>query len=92
MKRFLITAAIVLSAGAAQAESPFSWNGSGFATSHSHWYDLPSSHPSAYEDYFAMPPTQREVDKAIADQKACKPIIMYTDAGIVRSKADGCRK
>ena len=37
-------------------------------------------------------PSHTEVSRAIASQKACKPLILYTDAGRLVQPADGCRK
>jgi len=37
-------------------------------------------------------PSHAEVLRAIAGQRACKPLILYTDAGRVVQPADGCRK
>jgi hypothetical protein len=90
MKRFLITAALAVTmlSGAVQAHE-------GFAMTHHHyWDDWPFNIGTVHSDFDIgdLPPTQAEIDKAIADERACRPLKLYDDSGVHYSRADGCRK
>lgn len=69
-----------------------------FAMTHHHyWDDFPfniRSHQYRWDDDGESDgaPTAEEVTKAIADRHACRPVVMYDDAGRHEAKADGCLK
>jgi hypothetical protein len=87
--------------GAAHAGSRYDrWNNSGYALDHhfyttrwNEWIDGSRGGSFGSRDRQSPNgPSDTEVSLAIAGQRACRPLIMYTDTGRIVQPADGCRK
>ncbi len=91
MKRTILAAILAATVvSPAQAWTYDTWNGSGMSMNHRYYgWALGGGRGDAYIEAPAV--TEAERQKAIAQQRECKPVVMWTDAGRVTYPALGCR-
>jgi hypothetical protein len=90
-------ALVVASAVASPANAYDRWNRSGFSLDH-HFYSDRRYPEGNMQDgpliIHVAPgyngPTPAELDKVQRDQRACRPVVLYDDAGRHETRQDGC--
>jgi hypothetical protein len=91
--RALVAAALVAAAVVSPAKAYDQWNGSGFSMNH-HYYGMNITGTAPGPQIIVIP-YEDEVaarQKAIADQRICAPVVLWTDEGRIVHPAMGCRR
>lgn len=81
---------LALFGGKAPAKAYDSWNNSGMSTNHRYYGWALGGRDGGFEPVPEATPEERA--KAIAQQRVCAPVILWTDAGRVVQPAMGCRR